>query len=435
MSSNSFGDNFRITTFGESHGPALGVVIDGVRPGVAIDLDAIQRELDRRRPGTNPLTSPRKESDTVEVLAGIFEGKSTGAPIAFLFRNNDARSGHYDDIKDKFRPGHADFTWWSKFGIRDWRGGGRTSGRETIARVAAGALARQLLAAEKVSIVGHVVQVGDVVANEFDETLIDRNSVRCADRVAAEQMEQAILTARKDGDSIGGIVEVIARGVPAGWGDPVFHKLNSQIGAALLSIGAVKGVEFGLGFELAKQRGTQSNDAIGPEGFRSNNQGGILGGISNGEPIVARIAVKPTSSIRHYQDTIDTKGQPQRIRVKGRHDPCICPRIVPVAEAMMALVLCDAMLRQHAIVEADAKSDEWKMELGFTDAEILRLLDRRRQLLRGTSAAHADDDLNRVRRDLGTRLGFTKDYVDSIFELVDQSTAAAHQLSDVVDAD
>jgi chorismate synthase len=389
MSSNSFGDNFRITTFGESHGPALGVVIDGVRPGVPVDVDEIQRELDRRRPGQSTLVTPRREADRLELLSGLFEGRTTGAPIAILFRNHDTRSQDYEKIRDLFRPGHADLTWWRKFGIRDWRGGGRTSGRETVARVAAGALARQILAREGVSLVGHVVRIGEVVAESFDAAEIERNPVRCADARAAERMKAAIEEARKAGDSLGGVVEVVAEGVPAGWGDPVFQKLDAQLGAALLSIGAVKGVEVGDGFRLASLRGSQANDPILPEGFASNHMGGILGGISSGAPIVVRAAVKPTSSIRHPQQTIDVHGEAQTIRVPGRHDPCICPRLVPVAEAMVAIVLCDAFLRQQAIREAAADPKQLEAELAFCDAEILRLLARRRAIS-GLAGARLD---------------------------------------------
>jgi chorismate synthase len=381
MSSNSFGDNFRITTFGESHGPALGVVIDGVRPGVPVDVEAIQHELDRRRPGASPLSSPRKEADRLEVLSGVFEGRTTGAPIALLIRNHDSRSQDYEAIRDVFRPGHADLTWWRKFGIRDWRGGGRTSGRETVSRVAAGALARQILETQGVRIRGHVVRIGQVVARSFDAAEIERNDVRCADAEAALRMAEAVQQARKAGDSLGGIVEVVAEGVPAGWGDPVFLKLDAQLGAALLSIGAVKGVEIGDGFELTLRRGSETNDAILPDGFGSNHMGGVLGGISSGAPVVVRAAVKPTSSIRLPQQTIDTQGRPQTIRVPGRHDPCICPRLVPVAEAMVALVLCDAFLRQQAILVAGADEALLEADLALCDAVVQRALQRRARVL------------------------------------------------------
>lgn len=377
MSSNSFGENFRITTFGESHGPALGVVIDGIRPGIDINIEDIQRELDRRRPGQSALTTPRKETDQIEILSGVFEGKSTGAPIALLVRNHDSRSRDYEKIKDLFRPGHADFTWQQKFGIRDWRGGGRTSGRETIARVAAGAIAKKILSDIGVRIIGHVIQIGKIRAQHYDESAIEQNPVRCADATAAEQMAAAIITARNDGNSMGGIVEIVASNVPAGWGDPVFNKLDALLAAGMMSIGAVKGVEIGDGFALASQLGSQTNDGITPDGFISNHMGGILGGISNGAPIVVRIAVKPTASIRHEQPTIDTSGQARTIVVPGRHDPCICPRIVPVAEAMMALVLGDAYLRQQAITNDNEHHEAQALaELAYCESELARIASR-----------------------------------------------------------
>ena len=424
MSSNTLGENFRVTTFGESHGVALGVVIDGVRPGIEVDVSQIQDALDRRRPGTSRLTSPRKEGDRIEVLSGLFEGKTTGAPIALMVRNHDAKPGHYEEIKDVFRPGHADFTWWSKFGIRDWRGGGRTSGRETVSRVAAGSIAQQILAREGVRIVGHVVQVGDVRATDFDPEVIDANPVRAADARAAAEMADTIEAARKAGDSVGGVVEVRVEGVPAGWGDPVFLKLDALLASALMSIGAVKGVEIGAGFDLARRRGSESNDPMGTDGFRSNNMGGVLGGISNGEPLVVRAAVKPTSSIRHEQETVDTEGRPRTIRVRGRHDPCICIRVVPVAEAMVALVLCDAFLRQQAITEAASSVEETAAEIAFCDAEILRLLERRRRLRGPMSEAerravhgHLEDTLIEA----GVQIGLRREYLERLFRIIDDA--------------
>jgi chorismate synthase len=372
MSTNTFGDNFRITTFGESHGPAIGVVIDGLYPGVDIDFQAVQKELDRRRPGVSDLTSPRKEKDQLEVLSGIFQGKTTGAPIAIIIRNSDARSQHYDTLKDLFRPGHADYTFFKKYGIRDWRGGGRSSGRETACRVAAGAIARQMLEHEGVCIVGHVVQVGGVTASEYSAEEIEKNPVRTADATAADAMANEIRVARKAGDSVGGVVEIRATGVPAGWGDPIFQKLDAQLAAALMSIGAVKGVEVGDGFALCDRRGSETNDAIHADGFATNQMGGILGGISNGSPIVARIAVKPTASIRVEQQTITKEGLPTTLVVPGRHDPCICPRVVPVAESMMALVLVDAYLHQQAVAKRAEGSTQIAAELAFREAELLR---------------------------------------------------------------
>lgn len=429
MTPNMYGDNFRIITFGESHGPALGVVIDGVRAGMPIDLDEIQRELERRRPGQSKLVTPRKESDIAEILSGIFEGKTTGAPIAILFRNTDARSHHYDSIKDALRPGHADFTWLAKFGIRDWRGGGRTSGRETIARVAAGAIAKQLLGPLGVRLVGHVIQVGSVKANpippsQLDPAIIESNPMRCADAESAKAMARAVESAKKAGDSLGGIVEIVALNVPAGWGDPVFQKLDAQLAAALMSIGAVKAVEIGDGFALAQMRGSESNDPIAPTGFLSNHMGGVLGGITNGEPIVVRIAVKPTSSIRHEQSTITTTGSPTTIRVPGRHDPCICPRLVPVAEAMMALVLGDAALRHHALTVAPPSPESTAVELAFTDAEIVRLLHRRRDLL-ATQPPPPPSTLGAVARaESAVAAGFSPAAVDDLFAAINTLTAS-----------
>lgn len=346
MSSNSFGRFFRITSFGESHGPALGVVIDGVPPRLPLDLDAVQRELDRRRPGQSALSSPRQEADRVELLSGLFEGLTTGAPLCLLIRNQDARPRDYRELGELFRPGHADLAVQRKYGIRDWRGGGRSSGRETVARVAAGAVARQVLAPLGVSVTGHLLEAAGIRATRFSPEEIERNPLRCADAEAASRMAEAIEAARAAGDSVGGVVEVRAGGVPAGWGDPVFAKLDAAIAGALMGIGAVKGVEIGDGFALARARGSEANDPILPDGFASNRAGGILGGISSGAEIVARVAVKPTPSIRSPQQTIDREGQPRTLSVAGRHDPCIAPRLVPVAEAMLALVLADAYLAQ-----------------------------------------------------------------------------------------
>jgi len=324
---NTFGRNFRCTTFGESHGPALGVVIDGCPPGVRLSPETIQPMLDRRRPGRGPLASSRAEADTVEILSGLFEGRSTGAPIALIVRNRDARSEDYDALRTVFRPGHADYTWQAKYGIRDHRGGGRSSGRETVARVAAGAVALACLARDGIRITGSIREIHG--------------------RVIPREQEREIAEAAERGDSVGGIVEVVAEDCPAGLGDPVFGKLDAAIGGAMLSIGAVKGVEIGEGFAAARLFGSENNDPMTPRGFASNHAGGILGGISTGAPIVVRIAVKPTPSIRKEQQTVDLDGRPAAIAIAGRHDPCIVPRIVPVAEAMLALVILDALLEQE----------------------------------------------------------------------------------------
>lgn len=324
---NTFGKNFRVTTFGESHGKALGCVIDGCPPGITLSEADIQPLLDRRRPGTSALTSPRAETDTVEILSGIFEGKTTGTPVAMIVRNTNAKPGDYDELREVFRPGHADYTYQEKYGIRDHRGGGRSSGRETIGRVAAGALAMTFLAGKGITVSGRIVAVhGKTDPGEF---------------------EKEILAAKEAGDSVGGIVEITARGCPAGLGDPVFGKLDAAIAGAMMGIGAVKGVEIGDGFLAAGSVGSRNNDAMTEDGFATSHAGGILGGISNGQDIVVRIAVKPTPSIAKEQQTRDIRGYVVPISVRGRHDPCIAPRIVPVAEAMLALVLADAWLEQE----------------------------------------------------------------------------------------
>ncbi len=339
---NTLGDIVRLTTFGESHGPMIGAVLDGVRPGLSLSAADVQQDLDRRRPGQSAVATARRESDAVEIVSGVFEGKTTGAPVAMLIRNADSRPSHYEAIKDLFRPGHADYTFWQKYGIRDYRGGGRSSGRETAARVAGGAVARTILAARGVTIRAYTIRIGDIVADRVDPAHIDKNPVRCPDAEAAGKMEALVLEARRQGDSVGGIVQVEALGVPPGLGDPVFSKLDARLAAALFSLGAVKGVEFGCGFACASLRGSENNDPMANGAFLSNNAGGVLGGISSGQPLVARVAVKPTPSIATEQQTADVHGNDRTLNVAGRHDPCIVPRIVPVVEAMVALTLLDA---------------------------------------------------------------------------------------------
>jgi chorismate synthase len=350
--SSTFGRLFTITTWGESHGPALGVVIEGCPAGLAISEDEIQRDLDRRRVGQSIVTSTRDEKDRVEILSGVFEGITTGAPISLMTTNTDQRSKNYDNLRDVFRPGHADYTYWAKYGHRDHRGGGRSSSRETWGRVAAGAIARKLLAQGGTDIFAYAAEIGGIEMQTFDRDQIEQNLVRCPDPVAAERMVEAITRVRKERDSIGGIVEVRAQGVPPGLGDPTFDKLDALIGMAMLSIPATKGVEIGGGFALARQRGSDANDAFIVEGgrvhTRSNNAGGTLGGISTGEEIVVRVALKPTSSIAREQDTVDTDLQPRKLVVEGRHDPCVVPRAVPVVEAMLALTLADLLLVNRA---------------------------------------------------------------------------------------
>lgn len=357
MAGNSFGQLFRITTAGESHGPGNVVIIDGIPPGMALDESDLQPDLDRRRPGQSKITTQRKEADQPQILSGVFEGKTTGTPIAILIMNSDQRSGDYSDIKDKYRPGHADYTFDAKYGFRDYRGGGRSSARETTARVAAGAVAKKLLASQGVRIVGYVTQVGHLIADVPDPTTVtlkqvESNIVRCPDSAIATQMIELIEQMRAEQDSIGGVAQIVATGVPPGWGEPVFDKLKADLGKAMLSLPAVLGVEYGAGFGVATARGSNNNDifttADGKVVTTSNRHGGMLGGISSGMPIVLRCAVKPTSSLPTEQQTVTRDGQPTTISTKGRHDPCLLPRFVPMAEAMMAITLADHYLRHRA---------------------------------------------------------------------------------------
>ena len=352
----SFGQLFRVTTFGESHGPALGVVIDGCPPRLSLAVEEVQAELDRRRPGQSLLTTQRRETDRVRILSGVDDGQTLGTPIALLIENEDARGGDYEALRDKFRPSHADFTYQAKYGVRAWRGGGRASARETAARVAAGAVARKLLAQVGVEIVAWVARVQELTA-EVDSTLVTRadvesNPVRCPDAAAAVRMAELIDAARRAGDSLGGVVEVVARGVPVGLGDPVFDKLDAELAKALLSLPACKGFEVGSGFAGTLLRGSEHNDAFVSEAgrvrTRTNRSGGIQGGISNGEAIVCRAAFKPTATIAKEQETVNERGEPVVIAAQGRHDPCVLPRAVPIVEAMVALVLADHLLRHRA---------------------------------------------------------------------------------------
>jgi chorismate synthase len=346
-SPSTFGRAWRILTFGESHGPAVGVVIDGVKPGLPFDLEAIQRELDRRRPGQSDLVTPRSEADRAQVLSGVFEGRTTGHPIALVVFNENQRSGDYQAIAELFRPGHADLTFDRKYGIRDPRGGGRSSGRETLARVAAGAWAKQQLAGLGVRIRGFNREIAGIAGRAVDWDFVERNPLRVADPSCFEAQKRAVEEARAEGDSVGGVAEVWIEGLPAGLGDPTFAKLDALLAYAAMSIGAVKGVELGAGFASARRRGSENNDPLSPEGPLKNDAGGTLGGISTGAPVVLRAAVKPTSSIAHTQRTITKAGEAAEISTKGRHDPCIAPRIVPVLEAMAAIVVYDAWLTQQ----------------------------------------------------------------------------------------
>jgi chorismate synthase len=345
MSGSTFGQIFRVTTFGESHGVALGAIVDGCPAGLPLSEEDLQKDLDRRKPGQSKLVTQRKESDAVKILSGIFEGRTTGTPIGLIVYNEDAKSKDYESIKELFRPGHADYTYFKKYGFRDYRGGGRASARETVARVAAGAIARKILAREGIEIIGYVAQVGPVKIKKIDYSQIGRNPLFCPDPDVVEEITRVIQQAQSEKDSVGAMVEVVAKGVPAGLGEPVFDKLDAALAGAMMSINAVKGVEFGAGFKVVEMRGSQNCDPITPTGFKSNNAGGILGGISNGDEIVVRLAVKPTSSIAIEQETIDIHGRPAKVATKGRHDPCVGLRAVPIAEAMMALVLVDHFLR------------------------------------------------------------------------------------------
>ena len=349
MSGSSFGKLFKITTWGESHGRGLGVVIEGCPAGLPIKESEIQLELNRRRTGQSKVTTTRKEGDQIQIMSGVFKGKTTGTPISLLVENEDADSSKYELIKDLYRPGHADYTYDMKYGFRDYRGGGRSSARETVARVAAGAIAKKLLAHERIKIIGFTRQVGKHIAKNIDYREIENNIVRCPDNKIAEKMVNSIMRARKKGDSLGGVVEVIAQGVPAGLGEPVFDRLDADLAKAVMSMPAVKGVEIGVGFQSAIMTGSECNDVFVMKNKKvttaTNNAGGILGGISNGMDIVIRLVVKPTSSINKAQDTVTQQGKKAEIRVEGRHDPCVAPRAVPIAEAMVAITLIDHLYR------------------------------------------------------------------------------------------
>jgi len=359
MGSNTFGKIFRVTTWGESHGKAVGVIVDGVPAGLPLSEKDIQRELDRRRPGQSEITGPRKERDRVEILSGVFKGRTLGTPISMIVHNVDIDSRPYEAIRNRPRPGHADLTYWLKYGHVDYRGGGRASARETVGRVAAGAVAKKLLSSIGIEILGHTVEaagvkVGREVKNEEIRKNVERNPIRCADPEIAKKMIDRILEARREGDSTGGVVEIRALNVPPGLGEPVFGKIDAEIAGALMSIGSVKGVEIGAGFEAPRLKGSEMNDPFklkdGKIVCETNRAGGVLGGITTGMPIVARIAVKPTPSISKPQRTVDLKEKKEvTLKLKGRFDPNICPRIIPVAEAMMAIVLADHLLRSGKI--------------------------------------------------------------------------------------
>lgn len=345
MAGNTFGSRFRITTFGESHGPGIGVVIDGCPAGIGLTEADFTRDMQRRRPGRHAIDTPRTETDAVEILSGVFEGRTTGTPVALFIRNKNADSRPYQVLERLFRPGHADYTYFHKYGHFDYRGGGRSSARETAARVAAGVVAHKVLAPTGLSVTAYTLELGGIRAGQilFDE--IEKNACFCPDPEAAQKMAEAILKARKEKDSLGGIVEVRIQGCPAGLGEPVFDKLEADLAKGIMSIGAVKGIEIGAGFKAARLRGSENNDAITPQGFKTNRAGGILGGISNGDEIVLRAAVKPIPSIARDQETIDRQSVPAKLKLQGRFDVSAVPRIVPVIEAMVRIVLADHFLR------------------------------------------------------------------------------------------
>ncbi|MCP3964923.1 MAG: chorismate synthase [Lentisphaerae bacterium] len=350
MSGSSIGKIFKVTTFGESHGAAVGVIVDGVTPGVSLSEEDVQKELDRRKPGQSSVTTQRKESDTVHFMSGVFEGKTTGTPLMMIIYNADQRSNDYDNIKDLFRPGHADFTYLQKYGIRDYRGSGRASGRETAGRVAAGAIARKILKAKGIDITAYTLQIGSIKCKDYQPGSIDKNPVRACDPQIAPEMVKLIEKHAAELNSTGGIVECRINGVPAGIGEPVFDKLDADLAKAIVSLGGVKGIEFGAGFAAVEMVGSEHNDEMTPDGFATNNAGGIIGGISTGNEIIFRAAIKPTSSISRQQQTVTILNKKVICETHGRHDPCLCPRIVPVVEAMCAITILDMLKQQAAML-------------------------------------------------------------------------------------
>ena len=350
MAGNTFGHLFSVTTFGESHGSAIGCIIDGCPAGLEIDEQTIQKDLDRRRPGTSRHTSQRREPDKVEILSGVFEGATTGAPIGLMVKNIDARSRDYDSIKETFRPGHADYTYFRKYGRRDHRGGGRSSARETAMRVAAGAIARKYLQDfAGISVQGGLTKMGSISIDPTDWSSVDNNPFFCPDPGRVAELEELIDSIRRAGDSIGAQLTIIGKGVPAGLGEPIFDRLDAEIARAMMSINAVKGVSLGAGFGSVEQRGSEHRDELTPDGFLSNNSGGTLGGISTGQDVIVHVGLKPTSSIQIPGNTIDSSGNATEVVTTGRHDPCVGIRAVPIAEAMLLLVLMDHCLRQRAM--------------------------------------------------------------------------------------
>ncbi len=349
MAGNSFGELFKVTTFGESHGKGVGVVIDGCPPRIDLSPEDFVYDMSRRRPGQNTFDTPRREEDEVEIQSGVFEGLTTGAPISLFIYNKDVKSKPYGILRTLFRPGHADYTYHKKYGHFDFRGAGRYSARETAARVAAGVVAGKILKPLDVKVTAYTIELGGIRAESIDMGSIDKNPFCCPDPGASVKMEDVLAQAKEEGDSLGGIVEILAEGCPSGLGEPVFDKLDAELAKAVMSVGAVKGVEIGAGFDAARLKGSENNDPITPEGFRTNRAGGILGGISNGDEIVLRAAVKPIPSIEREQDTVDRQGNPSKIKISGRFDIAAIPRIIPVLEAMVKMVLADHYLRSMAM--------------------------------------------------------------------------------------
>jgi chorismate synthase len=431
MSGNLFGSAFKVMTFGESHGPYIGLVIDGVKPGLPVDLEMLQRELDRRRPGQSKVVTSRQEADRAVIISGVFEGKTTGTPLCILIKNQDQRSGDYQKLQNILRPGHGNFTFLQKYGIFDYRGGGRASGRETAARVAAGALAKQFLKDREIDIIAYTKQIFDIKIDTIDYAEIERNAVRAPDAKAAQKMVKAILKAREEGDSIGGIIEIVVKNCPPGLGEPVFFKLQADLAQALLSIGAVKAFEMGSGFNAATQRGSEHNDLYYFDNkkkkfrTRTNHAGGVIGGISNGEDLIMRITVKPPSSINKIQQTVNLNRKKVQLEIGGRHDPCICPRIVPVAEAMVALVLIDFILMQERISQ-EPDLQNILSKINTIDFQLLLLLMQRRELAANLSGLKKQNKLqfhertNQIWSQLATENNFPlekmKKLIDVLFE-------------------
>lgn len=393
MAGNKFGSFYSIMTFGESHGSYIGAVIDGIKPGIDMDEKEIQREMNRRRPGQSKLTTPRNEKDKAMIISGIFEGKTTGTPICILIKNEDPRSKDYSKLREIFRPGHAAYTYLKKYGIFDYRGGGRASGRETAARVAAGALAKQVLQSQGIEFKAFTRQIGPIDAQSVDYDFIEKNPVRCCDPQAAPKMIAYIEEIAREGDSIGGVVELHIKGLPTGLGDPVFEKIDAELAHGLMSIGAIKGIELGDGFRVSEQKGSETNDLFhlsdaGQIEPKTNHSGGVLAGISTGQNIILRLAVKAPSSIKKEQTTVDNQGNEVKLSIEGRHDPCICPRVVPVAEAMAALVILDLILVQNAISDKNENMEKVKNELDVVDTQLMLLIKKRHILKANLKKIH-----------------------------------------------